>query len=89
MFCGTLLTIKVESLLLAGFLSLAQRKGGVGKSVRRDFNLNYEEERRILSSRGWSGSVFSGFGSVRVTNFWVKVRFGYYVPELTYRFSGI
>ena len=42
MFCGTLLTIKVESLLLAGFLSLAQRKGGVGKSVRRDFNLNYE-----------------------------------------------
>ena len=51
MFCGTLLTIKVESLLLAGFLSLAQRKGGVGKSVRRDFNLNYEEERRILSRK--------------------------------------
>jgi len=43
MFCGTLLTIKVESSLLSFSLE-AQRKGGVGKSVRlrRDFNLNYD-----------------------------------------------
>ena len=44
MFCGTLLTIKVESASSPeppSFLN-QHKERGVGKSVRRDFNLNYE-----------------------------------------------